>query len=60
MSLLGAPLLVLRAVFAVGLPAATVVLWSRWRGPRPVRALQRLASIMLCQVSAVTKCRPSP
>ncbi|MGZ4685785.1 alpha/beta hydrolase [Oryzihumus sp.] len=53
MSLLGAPLLVLLAVFAVGLPAATVALWSRWRGPRSVRTVQRLVSIMLCQVSAV-------
>lgn len=53
MSLLGAPLLVLLAVFAVGLPALTVALWSRWRGPRPVRTLQRLVSIMLCQVGAV-------
>ena len=53
MSLLGAPLLALLAVLAVGLPLATWVLWSRWRGPRPVRTLQRLASILLCQVSAV-------
>jgi enterochelin esterase-like enzyme len=53
MSLLGAPLLVLLAVLAVGLPLATGMLWSRWRGPRAVRAVQRGASILLCQVSAV-------
>ena len=53
MSLLGAPLLVLLGVLAVGSPVLAAVLWSRWRGPRAVRAVQRAASLLLCQVTAV-------
>jgi len=37
----------------VVLPLATVLLWSRVRGPRPVRQAQRLGLIALCQGTAV-------
>jgi pimeloyl-ACP methyl ester carboxylesterase len=37
----------------VVVPIATVLLWSRLRGPRPVRNAQRLGLIALCQGTAV-------
>jgi hypothetical protein len=37
----------------VALPVATVLLWNRLRGPRPVRGAQRLGLIVLCQSTAV-------
>ena len=40
-------------LLAVGAPLATVVLWSRLKGPGPVRVLQRLALIAVCQVTAI-------
>jgi enterochelin esterase-like enzyme len=53
MDLLGRPLVILLAVLAVGLPAATYLLWSRLRGPRVVRAATRVGLIGLSQVTAV-------
>ena len=38
---------------AVALPVATLALWSRTRGPVPVRWAQRLGLIVLCQVTAL-------
>jgi len=35
------------------LPIATILLWNRLRGPRPVRHAQRLGLIALCQGTAV-------
>ena len=35
------------------LPFATILLWNRLRGPRPVRHAQRLGLILLCQSTAV-------
>jgi dienelactone hydrolase len=35
------------------LPFATILLWNRLRGPRPVRHAQRLGLIALCQGTAV-------
>lgn len=37
----------------VALPVATVLLWNRLRGPRPVRGAQRFGLIILCQGTAV-------
>ncbi len=53
MDLLGRPLVILLAGLAVGLPAATYLLWSRVRGPRALRAASRVALLGLSQVSAV-------
>ena len=53
MDLLGRPLVILLAVLAVGLPAATYLLWSRLRGPRVVRAATRVGLLGLSQVTAV-------
>jgi len=38
---------------AVGAVAGAVLLWSRVRGPRTVRAVARVGMIVLCQVTAV-------
>jgi hypothetical protein len=53
MDLLGRPLVFLLAGLAVGLPAATYLLWSRVRGPRALRAATRMALLGLSQVTAV-------
>ena len=45
MSLLGTSLIVLLAVLAASFPVATFLLWSRVRGPRPVRAGSRLGML---------------
>ncbi|MGZ4593580.1 MAG: alpha/beta hydrolase [Actinomycetes bacterium] len=45
--------LALCAVLAVGAPVATLLLWSRARGPLVARVLQRLSMIAACQVTAV-------
>jgi enterochelin esterase-like enzyme len=37
----------------VALPVATVLLWNRLRGPRPVRGAQRFGLIVICQSTAV-------
>jgi enterochelin esterase-like enzyme len=46
-------LLVLLAVLALALPVATLMLWSRLRGPRAVRATARLSLVGASQVAAV-------
>lgn len=53
MSLLGAPLLVVLGCVAVLLPVATVLLWSRVRGPRVLRGGVRLFMIGVAQLAAV-------
>ena len=53
MSLLGWPLLVLLAVLALAMPVATLMLWSRLRGPRAVRTTARLSLVGASQVAAV-------
>ncbi|MGI8761109.1 MAG: alpha/beta hydrolase [Jatrophihabitantaceae bacterium] len=53
MSLLGTQLLIVLIVLAVGLPLAALVLWSRVRGPRVVRGVQRAALLVTCQLVAV-------
>lgn len=51
--LLGARLLVLLAVLVLGLPALTLLLWNRVRGPNALAVLVRLALVGCCQLSAV-------
>ncbi|MGB8649295.1 MAG: alpha/beta hydrolase-fold protein [Mycobacteriales bacterium] len=41
------------ALLALGLPVGAVLLWSRVRGPRPVRVAQRLGMVGLAQACAV-------
>lgn len=53
MTLLGVPLLVTLAVVALLLPIATWLLWSRVRGPRPVRAGSRLGMLFAGQLATV-------
>jgi len=53
MSLLGWPLVAVLATFALALPVATYLLWSRWRGPRVVRVGARFLMLGLSQLSAV-------
>lgn len=45
--------LVLAVVLAVGAIVGTLAAWSRVRGPGPVRVLQRVGLVLLCQVTAV-------
>jgi enterochelin esterase-like enzyme len=45
--------LIFAIVLAVGAPVATMLLWLRVRGPGPVRGLQRLALIGVCQLTAL-------
>lgn len=44
---------VLLLVVAVAAVAGAVLLWSRVRGPRPVRVAARVGMIVLCQVTAI-------
>lgn len=53
MSLLGTRLLVLLAILTVAVPVATVLLWSRVRGPRAVRIGTRLVMVLSAQLVAV-------
>lgn len=53
MSLLGAPLLIVLACCAVGFPVATVLLWSRMRGPSILRGGARLALLLGGQLATV-------
>lgn len=53
MELLGVPLLVLLGVVALLVPVATVLLWSRVRGPRIVRAGTRLGMLLTGQLVTV-------
>lgn len=53
MSLLGTSLIVLLAVLAVLFPVATYLLWSRVRGPRPVRAGWRVALLVGGQLTTL-------
>jgi enterochelin esterase-like enzyme len=45
--------LLVAVVLAVGSPLAALLTWNRVRGPRPVRAVQRLGLVALAQVCAV-------
>ncbi|HET8602276.1 MAG TPA: alpha/beta hydrolase-fold protein [Segeticoccus sp.] len=53
MALLGIPLLVVLACAAVLAPVATLLLWSRVRGPRPVRGGLRLGMLWTGQLATV-------
>lgn len=53
MSLLGTPLLIVVALAVVVLPVATMLLWSRVRGPRAVRGGARLGMLLAGQVATV-------
>ena len=53
MDLLGRPLVILLAGLAVGLPAATYLLWSRCAGRGSLRAATRVGLLGLSQVTAV-------
>ncbi|MBW8804768.1 MAG: hypothetical protein AUG49_04950 [Catenulispora sp. 13_1_20CM_3_70_7] len=56
MSPTGWPMLVTAIFLAVAAPLGTYLLWNRMRGPRPVRAVSRLAMIGVSQVMAVLLC----
>ena len=53
MTLLGTRLLVLLLILTVGLPVATVLLWSRLSGPRLTRIGSRVLLLVSCQLAAV-------
>ncbi|MGH3445804.1 MAG: alpha/beta hydrolase, partial [Nocardioidaceae bacterium] len=53
MALLGTPLVVLLACLAVLLPVGTFLMWSRVRGPGPVRAVSRLGMLLTGQLATV-------
>ncbi|WP_406207034.1 esterase family protein [Kitasatospora sp. NBC_01560] len=53
MQLTGTPFLLCTVVLVPISIAVALLLWSRARGPRPVRILSRLAMIVFCQVTAV-------
>lgn len=53
MPLLGMPLLVVLGCLAVGLPIATVLLWSRVRGPSVLRGGARFAMLISGQLATV-------
>jgi hypothetical protein len=52
-SLTGTGLLVICGLLAAGLPVFAVVCWSRVRGPRAVRSLQRILMVAGSQLAAV-------
>jgi enterochelin esterase-like enzyme len=51
--LTGTPFLVVCLVLAVAAPVAALVLWQRVRGPGALRVTQRLAMILVCQVTGL-------
>lgn len=53
MGLTSRTFLILVIVLALGAPVATMLLWLRVKGPGPVRGLQRLALIGVCQLTAL-------
>jgi hypothetical protein len=53
MDLTGIPLLVLLGVLSVGAPVALMLAWSRLPGGLTLRAAQRAALVLVCQLSAV-------
>jgi hypothetical protein len=53
MSLSGPGLLWCLGLFALGLPLATVVVWDRVRGPRPVVVSARMTMVVAAQLAAV-------
>jgi enterochelin esterase-like enzyme len=56
MSPTGWPMMVTAILLAVAAPIGTYLLWNRVRGPRPVRAVSRLAMIGVSQVMAILLC----
>lgn len=54
MSLTGTPFLYTTVVLAVVALILPLVLWSRVRGPKPLRAAARLAMLLFAQGTAVT------
>ena len=53
MALLGTPLVVVLACLAALSPVATVLAWSRVRGPQPVRAASRVGMLIAGQLATV-------
>ena len=53
MSLTGWPMLFTAALLVLAAPVLTHTLWTRVRGPRPVRLVTRLSMIGVCQVTAI-------
>jgi enterochelin esterase-like enzyme len=53
MALLGTPLVVVLACVAVLTPVATVLMWSRVRGPRGVRVASRVGMLVAGQLASV-------
>ncbi|NUR29660.1 MAG: esterase, partial [Catenulispora sp.] len=53
MSPTGWPMMLTALFLAVAGPVGTYLLWNRMRGPRPVRAVSRLAMIGVSQVLAI-------
>jgi enterochelin esterase-like enzyme len=53
LSLTGNPFLLLLAVLAAVAVLATLLLWGRTRGPRPLRWAARLLMILICQATAI-------
>ena len=53
MSLLGTPLVVVLVVLALVAPAGVLFGWSHARGPRVVRAMTRVAMVLVAQMAAV-------
>lgn len=56
MSLTGWPMLFLAVLIVAAAPVGTHALWSRIRGPRPVRLATRLSMIGFCQITAILLC----
>ena len=53
MPLLGWPLVITLVIGSAAAVGGTLMLWSRVRGPGPARVAQRVAMVVLCQVTAV-------
>jgi enterochelin esterase-like enzyme len=51
--LTGLPFLIVSGLLALGTPVAALRLWTRVRGPVPVKVVQRLGLVLACQVTAV-------
>ena len=49
----GAAVLVTAVALAVAAVVGTLLWWGRVRGPAPVRTLQRIGLVLLCQVTAI-------
>lgn len=53
MQLTGTPFLILTILLVPVAMATALLLWSKVRGPEPVKALSRVVMILFCQITAV-------